>query len=152
GMVPLTATVIRPTTAMPIAIRRTTATETGRISATTAHVTNGRAAPAPSKEHGRASPVRSSLRARAHAIVTVAPVVPRAFYYCHAGGAGNRRRSGKSGRHQLAARPDPVRRRVRPLLARLPLRQQTRSPPLLSLRPDPAGRGSSARRAARHRS
>ncbi len=44
GMVPITATVIRRTTAMPIAIRRTTATETGRISATTAHVTNERAA------------------------------------------------------------------------------------------------------------
>ena len=31
----------------------------------------------------------------------------------------------KSWRHQLAARPDPVRRRMRPMLARLPLREQT---------------------------
>ena len=43
-------------------------------------------------------------------------------------------------RHQLAARPDPVRRRMRPMPARPPLREQTRSPRLFSLRSDPVGR------------
>src|SRR5262245_15087768 len=50
-----TATVIRRITA--IAIRRTTATETGLITATTAHVTDERL-PAALKEHGRQNPVR----------------------------------------------------------------------------------------------
>jgi len=60
GMVPITATVIRPTTAM--AIRRTTATETGLISATTALVTNERL-PVRINEHGRETPCAPFLRA-----------------------------------------------------------------------------------------
>jgi len=49
---------------------------------------------------------------------------PAGVCFSHAGGAVNRRCSKKSWRHQLA-RPDSVRRRMRPVLARLPLREQT---------------------------
>jgi predicted DCC family thiol-disulfide oxidoreductase YuxK len=42
--------------------------------------------------------------------------------FFHADGAGNRRRSKKSRRQRFAAGPGPVRRRVRPMLARLPFR------------------------------
>src|SRR5262245_5546118 len=53
-----TATVIRRITAIAIAIRRITATETGIITATTPAVTDERL-PAAMKEHGRENPVHS---------------------------------------------------------------------------------------------
>src|ERR1700756_3441463 len=55
---PRIPTVIRRITALATTIRRTTATETGIITATTAHVTDERL-PAGLKEHGREKPVRS---------------------------------------------------------------------------------------------
>ena len=55
----------------------------------------------------------------------VAPAVPRVFAFSMQAEQSIVVDPKSPGGHQLAARPDPVRRRMRPMLARLPLREQT---------------------------
>src|SRR3984893_14515596 len=70
--------------------------------------------------HLSSSDFRDSLQGNDHSCCASRLV---GVCFSHAGGAVNRRRSKKSRRQRFAAGPDPVRRRMRLMLARLPFRE-----------------------------